>query len=103
MVIMIKLKIKFFFHIFCTVLFIINSTYIYSFHYDSAAQILQQGKWQEAYEMLVPLVIDNPDKADVLYDAGIAAYHLQKYTQASTYFIRAAENTKDNNLKSNAY
>src|SRR5438477_4547028 len=74
-----------------------------AFHYDSAAHILQQGKWQEAYDKLVPLIIDNADQADLLYDAGVAAYNLQKYTQTITYFARAAENTQDIHLKIRAY
>src|SRR5579872_3275498 len=73
------------------------------FMYDKAAQALKENEWDEAYEMLIPLVIDNPDKADLLYDTGLAAYNKDKYAQALTYFVRAAEKAESNALKINAY
>src|SRR5579872_331961 len=76
---------------------------IHSFQYDNAADMLKQGKWDEAYDLLIPLIVDNPDRADLLYDAGIAAYNKDKYSQALTYFVHSAENSNDNNLKINAY
>src|SRR5689334_1428721 len=87
---------------FISILFFIP---IYSnrFSYDVAARALQEGKWAQAYEQLVPLVTDNPDRADLLYDTGVAAYNMQKYPQALTYFLHAAEHAQDNQLKARAY
>src|SRR5581483_11457593 len=69
--------------------YVLNRTYIYtiffllsvscihlhSFHYDSAAQALHKGDFNRAYELLKPLVVDNPERSDILYDAGVAAYN----------------------------
>ncbi len=71
--------------------------------YDKAADALKNGKWDEAYEMLIPLVTDNPDKPDLLYDTGVAAYNKDKFSQALVYFDHAATKTDDNTLKINAY
>ena len=72
------------------------------FQYDKASHNAQQGKWVDAHEALNKLLINQPDNADLLYDAGVAAYNLEKYSQACAYFSRAAECSDHNNLKKRA-
>src|SRR5579864_4055935 len=64
---------------------------LYSFVYDKATYAAQNGDWQKAYEQLNRLLVDNPDRADIAYDAGVAAYNLQQFPHAQAYFLRAAE------------
>src|SRR5436190_18230944 len=69
------------------------------FQYDTAVSMAYNGKWADAYEKLHAVLVDHPDSADVLYDAGVAAYNLRKFTQASAYFDRAAEHSQNRELK----
>src|SRR5476649_1874048 len=61
------------------------------FSYDSAASLMEQGKWDEAKQQLQKLLVDKPDAPDVLYDAGVASYKTKDYTQARAYFKRVTE------------
>jgi Ca-activated chloride channel homolog len=76
---------------------------LYSFSYDTAAYAAQNGKWKDAHEKLNNILVDSPDRADVLYDAGVAAYNLKNYTEAAACFSRAAECTDDKKLRTNSY
>lgn len=70
----------------------------YSFSYDSAIYTAQKGDMKSADEQLKRIVVDAPDSADVLYDAGFIAHGLNNFSQAIGYFNRAAEcahNNKD--------
>ena len=75
-----------------------TSSFIYPFSYDSAVHKAQKGNWQDAYGALNNLITNNPDSADVMYDAGVAASHIPNYKQAATCFIRAAECAKDKEI-----
>ena len=61
------------------------------FTYDSAASLMEQGKWNEAKQQLQKLLVDKPDASDILYDAGVASYHTKDYKQARAYFKRVTE------------
>ncbi|HLW72630.1 MAG TPA: tetratricopeptide repeat protein [Candidatus Babeliales bacterium] len=76
---------------------------MYSFSYDLANYAAQQGKWKDAHAQLNNIIINNPDSADVLHDAGVAAYKLGDFDQAVTCFARAAECAHDDNLRFDAY
>jgi Ca-activated chloride channel family protein len=71
--------------------------------YDAAIFMAQQGKWNDAHHALSSIVTDKPDNADVVYDAGVAAYNLQQYQQAATCFSRAAEYADNDDLRVRAY
>lgn len=76
---------------------------VYPFAYDRATYGAQNGQWKDAHEALNSILVNAPDSADVLYDAGVAAYNLKNYSQAAVYFSRAAECAPDNALKIRAY
>lgn len=76
----------------------------YSFSYDSAIYAAQKGNWQDAHATLNSIVTNKPDNADVVYDAGVAAYTLGSFSQAAAYFVRAAELAHhDKNLQFRAH
>lgn len=77
-------------YIFCVML--MHATHcMYSFSYDSAIYAAQKGNWQDAYAALNNIITNDPDDADVMYDAGVAAYNLNDHCQAATCFVRAAQ------------
>lgn len=77
--------------------------FIYPLAYDNAAYAAQKGEWKNAHERLNNILINAPDRADVLYDVGVAAYNLGNFPQAAAYCARSAECTDDNDLRSRAY
>lgn len=58
--------------------------------YGKAIVMAQQGDWKNSQERLRNLIIDAPDRADLLYDAGVAAYRLAEHEKAAAYFDAAA-------------
>lgn len=70
--------------------------------YSRAVRALQNGQPKNAQQELSSLLIDNPDRADLLYDAGVAAHQLQEYEKANAYFSDAAEKASDEQLKKQA-
>jgi Ca-activated chloride channel homolog len=79
-------------------IFLITPSFVYPFSYDSAIHQAQKGNWQDAHNALNSIITDNPDRADVIYDAGVAAYNLGNRCQAATCFARAAECSADKNI-----
>lgn len=75
-------------------LFIFSFFSVYPFSYDSAIYTAQKGDIKAADEQLRTIVVNSPDDADVLYDAGVLAYELHNHTQAAAYFNRAAHCTE---------
>jgi hypothetical protein len=58
--------------------------------YSKAIQIAQQGDWQRAQQKMVPLLITEPERADLLYDMGVSSYKVREFQKAAAYFERAA-------------
>jgi len=58
--------------------------------YDFASHAAQQENWEQAQKLLSTLLIDSPDRADLLYDLGIIFNQNGDLQQACTYFSRAA-------------
>lgn len=59
--------------------------------YGQAMQHAQQGDWEQAHSQLNQLVTDNPERADILYDSGVAAYRLKNFESAQAYFKHVTE------------
>jgi len=59
-------------------------------NYDFASHAAQQGDWERAQKSLSSLLIDSPDRADLLYDLGIVFCKNGDLQQACTYFSHAA-------------
>jgi len=57
-----------------------------SLKYDTAAHLAQQEKWEAAGQKLQELVVDNPDRPDLLYDAGVVSYQQGDFQTARAYF-----------------
>ncbi len=90
-------------YFFCFFVMSVSSS-LYSFSYDSAIYAAQKGNWQDAHAKLNSIVTNKPDNADVVYDAGVAAYTLGSFSQAAAYFVRAAELAHhDKNLQFRAH
>jgi Ca-activated chloride channel homolog len=79
-------------------IFLCTSSCIYPFSYDSAVYKAQKGNWQDAHVALNSIITDNPDNADIMYDAGVAAYNVGNKCQAGICFTRAAECSSDKNV-----
>src|SRR3990172_3006061 len=74
------------------------------FGYDRAITAAQQGDWEKAKQQLRNLLVDSPDRPDLLYDAGVASYKTKDFTQAAAYFSRVTElNTASPALKEQAH
>ena len=51
----------------------------------------QNGNWPEATAQLKKVLTDQPDRADILYDSGIAAYKNAEFDKALAYFNKAGD------------
>ena len=71
-------------------LFFSSSLVALPFAYDRAAHYAHMGDWNGALHQLQDLVVDNPESASMLYDAGVAAFHTGDTGSARTYFERAS-------------
>jgi Ca-activated chloride channel family protein len=79
-------------------IFLMITNLTHPLSYDSAIYKAQKGNWQDAHSALSSIITDNPDRADVMYDAGVAAYNLGNKCQAATCFARAAECSNDKHI-----
>ncbi len=55
-----------------------------------ASDAAQNESWDDAQNQLKPLLCDNPDDCQVLYDLGVASYRKKEYAPAYGYFRDAA-------------
>lgn len=76
---------------------------MFSFSYDAASHAAQKGDWQNAYAIFGSLIVNDPDNAQLLHDAGVAAYKLSNFSQAKACFLRSAELAQDDDLRFDAY
>src|SRR5690349_9477432 len=88
------MKVKVFFFIVCFMTFL-----MYPLSYDFAIRKAQQGDIKSADEQMRKIMVNCPDDADVLYDAGVVAHQLNNYNQATAYFARAAQCASDKGLQ----
>lgn len=54
-----------------------------------------QGDWVTAKKNILRALIDEPDRADLLYDIGVISYELEEYQDAFKYFAQAAQLARD--------
>lgn len=66
--------------------------------YDRAIIHAQKDNWPAAQELLTKTIIDKPDRVDMLYDLGVAAYKNKNFESALNYFNKAAQH-KDANAQ----
>jgi Ca-activated chloride channel family protein len=73
-------------------------------HYGRAITSAQKEDWKSAHDQLNNLVIDAPNRPDLLYDSGVASYKTDNFEEAYAYFDQAAQNSqKDKLLQEKAY
>ncbi len=73
------------------------------FNYDRAILESQKGNWQKSESLLTNSLIENPDRADVLYDLGVSSFKTGHFDKALAYFRHAAEHTNTQQLKEQAF
>ena len=74
------------------------------FGYDRGVHAAQKGDWKKSTQLLTQKLIDEPDRVDLLYDAGVASFRSGEIDKAHAYFMRAAESEKvDSGLKEQVY
>lgn len=61
------------------------------FDYDRAVGLAQRNEWTLAGERFKELVAADPDRPDMLYDAGVVAFNNEDFAQARTLFEVASE------------
>lgn len=69
-----------------TVLYTIKLFSVPFFAYDTAIVAANNQQWDDAHRLLQELVVDNPDNAELLYDAGVVAYKKELFQEAHAYF-----------------
>src|SRR5437867_1503652 len=67
--------------------------------YSLASADAQQQKWDHAEKRINNLVIDAPDRPDLLYDAGVIAYRNKKFEHANACFEHGLQCAADDGLK----
>lgn len=87
------------------VILLFFSTYSYAlFEYDRAVASVQRAQFPQAITLFNNLIAQEPNKADLVYDAGVAAFKNGDYAQAKAYFQEASENNAaSKQLKAQAY
>ena len=74
------------------------------FGYDRAVYAAQKGNWQKATQLLTQKLVNAPNRADLLYDAGVASFRAGEIDKAHVYFARATEqDAVDTQIKEQAY
>lgn len=62
--------------------------------YCQAASCAQKEQWKDMQKLVSSLLVDEPERPDFLYDAGVAAYKLKEFEKANAYFSSVVEQKK---------
>ena len=81
---------------------LLSSTTHALFNYDRAIILGQKGNWQQSSNLLKNSIIQNPDRADIVYDLGVSTYKNAEHDKALAYFNQAAHISHDRPLKEQA-
>ncbi len=72
--------------------------------YSRATSAAQKGDWKNTQECIRSLLVDEPDRPDLLYDAGVTAYKLKEFEKANAYFSAVTEQeSAEKELKKQAH
>ncbi len=86
------------------ILIILNTASLFAlFDHDIAVSYAQKDNWKQAAECLNKSLINNPNDASLLYDAGVAAEKQKDHQQAAEYFKRAAQIATDKQIQEHSY
>lgn len=85
---------------FSACLFLLGAPSAYGwFEHDRAISAGQRHEWDKACQLLETVAVHNPDKCEIMYDAGVAAYKAGNFEHAQNYFNAAttcaSTNTQD--------
>lgn len=87
-------------------LFSVNAfaSIISEWKYSQASNELAKGNYVQARDMMQSMLVNEPNRPDLLYDLGVASFKNKEFEQASAYFSCAAESEKcPLQLKEQAY
>jgi len=93
----------------CFVIFLLSGNWLAArlpggLTYDFASRAAQQGDWEQAEKLLSSLLVDSPDRADLLYDLGVASCQNADLHKAATYLSHAAAcEGSDDSLREKAH
>ncbi len=73
------------------------------FEYDRAIMQGNKGNWQQSKELLKKVVVDEPDRPDILYDMGVASFKSGDADKALAYFTQAAQRSDTAALQEQAF
>lgn len=59
--------------------------------YDRAIVQSQKNNWHATQELLTQIVVEQPNRADALYDLGVASYKNNSFDAALSYFNKVAQ------------
>ena len=66
------------------------------FDYERAIIQTQKNNWPAAQDLLTTVIVENPERPDVLYDLGVASYKNNNFDAALSYFNKAAHHAQAN-------
>lgn len=66
--------------------FSLHARFMDEVQYSLATADAQKNNWEQAEQRINNLIINTPDRPDLLYDAGVIAYHNKKFEQARACF-----------------
>lgn len=66
------------------------------FDYERAIIQTQKNNWPAAQELLTNVIVENPERPDVLYDFGVTSYKNNNFDTALSYFNKAANHMHAN-------
>lgn len=82
----------------------LNASFCTEWDYGWAIRSAQGGQWVDAQQRMSRLMVHDPDNPELLYDNGVAAYHLKEYQKAHAYFQQTTQSEQtDVVLKEKAY
>lgn len=88
-------------HIF--LLFSSLNVFSFEYKYSRACHAAQHDQWEKAQEQLSQLVIDAPNRADLLYDLGVTLFHSGDFSKAYAYFAQAGKQDAPSELRQQAW
>lgn len=71
--------------------FAVSASGLKEYSYGRAIATAQKSHWKEAKDQLEELIVDEPNRPDLLYDTGVLSYRLKDFSTAEHYFKQAMQ------------
>lgn len=69
----------------------LNASIFSEWEYSKASNALSKGEYLQSQETMRAMLVDNPERPDLLYDMGVASFKNKEYAQAAAYFKDATK------------